>query len=302
MQAFQRLITLILCFMALYTHAQRPTTLPLWPDGIPNQIPTDAAAAAVEYYTEDSVFIVRDVVIPTLTVFEAPADKRTGRSILILPGGGYWVVAERHEGEELAKYFNAQGITAFVLRYRLPDPILSTKPRETPLDDARQAMRYIRQNSAKWGISTQQVGIMGFSAGGHLASTLCTHDEVAGTPTRPDWAVLVYPVISFGPKGHSGSRERLLGPDANDTTMVARYSNELRVTKQTPPTILFHSLDDEAVPYENSLLYAEALKRAGVATELHLFDRGGHGYGMGRKLGGAVATWPEICMAWVKSL
>jgi acetyl esterase/lipase len=284
--------------------AQRTETLSLWPAGaIPHALPNEAVHEQSEI-NADSVLIVSDVTAPTLTAYLPAPDKATGAAVLVVPGGGYWIVAAGHEGADVAHWFNRLGVAAFVLKYRLPDPRLWSEPREVPLEDARQAMRLIRDNATKWGIQPQKTGVLGFSAGGHLASTLCTHadgDSARTALTRPNWAVLVYPVISFGPQAHQGSRDRLLGPLANDPTWVERYSNELRVTGQTPPTILLHSLDDTAVPYQNSLLYTEALRRHGVDAELHLFQNGGHGYGLGQKVPGAVSLWPDLVAAWLRA-
>jgi acetyl esterase/lipase len=297
--------SLIFLLMPVLLGAQSPLTQSLWPAGaVPFALRNDTIVERAELTPRDSFLIVSDVTVPTLTAYLPPADRATGQAVLVVPGGGYWVVATGHEGTHVAEFFAQQGVAAFVLKYRLPDPRLWYAPHQAPLDDARQAMRIIRENHQKWRIDPQKVGVLGFSAGGHLASTLCTHpdgDAAQTALTRPNWAVLVYPVITFGPQGHAGSRERLLGTDATHPDAVARYSNELRVTTDTPPTILIHSLDDEGVPYTNSVLYTEALRQRGVAAELHLFESGGHGYGLAKHLRGTVAAWPDLVAAWVRA-
>lgn len=281
------------------------TPMPLWPEGqIPGALRNDTV---IEQKKIDKAGVLRysDVRIPTLTAWIPKAKQRTGAAVLIIPGGGYWIVAAGHEGEDLAKWYNRLGITAFVLKYRLPDPRLWADPRQAPLQDARRAMTIIREGAAQWGIDPAKVGVMGFSAGGHLASTLCTHD--AETPaltnqTRPNWAVLGYPVITFGTNAHQGSRDRLLGADKNNQTLVEAYSNERRVTAQTPPTFIVHSTDDKAVPVENALLYYQALKKAGVSADLHVYNKGGHGYGLGTGRKDAPVEWPDALMAWLKGM
>jgi acetyl esterase/lipase len=296
---------LFFIIMPFVLSAQAPTTLTVWPPGaVPYALDNDTIIERTNY-TDDSLLIVSDIRVPTLTMYLPDPAKATGQAVLIIPGGAYWVVATDHEGEDVARFFTERGIAAFTLKYRLPDPRLWYAPYQAPLDDARQSMRLIRENHKKWGIDPKKVGVVGFSAGGHLASTLCTHTDKNATQTaltRPDWAVLVYPVITFGPQAHAGSRERLLGPDANKPEKIAEYSNELRVDAATPPTILIHSMDDEAVPYANSVLYADALRRHGVPAELHLFESGGHGYGLANNLKGTVTAWPELVAAWAKRL
>jgi acetyl esterase/lipase len=283
--------------------AQMP--MPLWPEGqIPGALRNDTV---VEQKITDKNGVLRysDVRIPTLTVWVPKTKQRTDAAVLIIPGGGYWIVAAGHEGEDLAKWYNRLGITAFVLKYRLPDPRLWAYPREAPLQDARRAMTIIRAGATQWGIDPAKVGVMGFSAGGHLASTLCTHDaETAAltNQTRPNWAVLGYPVITFGPQCHKGSKERLLGPDKDNQVLVEAYSNEGRVTAQTPPTFIVHSTDDKTVPVENALLYYEALKTAGVSADLHVYNRGGHGYGLGTGRKDAPTEWPDALSAWLKRM
>ncbi len=239
---------------------------------------------------------------PTLTRIDPPTSLISGASVVICPGGGYGMLAE-HEGGDVALWLTALGITAFVLHYRLGPH--SRHP--AMLQDAARAVRTVRACAQDRGLDISRVGILGFSAGGHLASTLATHfdggDPEAGDLTgrmssRPDLAVLVYPVITLQePHGHGGSRDNLLGTDP-DAALVESLSSHLRVTPDTPPTFLVHTSDDAAVPAENSLLFALACRAEGVPVELHLYESGPHGFGLG--VGDPVlSTWTDRCAAWL---
>lgn len=201
-------------------------------------------------------------------------------------------------GNRYCELLNAKGIAAFVLKYRLPDPISSTTPDKVPLMDAKQAMRIVRARAAEWNVNPNKIGIMGFSAGGHLASTLSTHfDE----DTRPNFSILIYPVISMDKNiTHMGSRNNLIGKNPADA-MIKLYSNELQVTANTPPTFLIHATDDDAVPVENSLLYYQALKNNKVPTEMHIYPTGGHGFGLanGNK---SLESWSNLLIEWMRGL
>lgn len=280
----------------------------LWPDAaIPNAI---AGKRIVEKSTtEGGILRISDVMIPTLTAYPAVAGKATGAAIMICPGGGYSILAASHEGSDMAQWFAERGITAFVLKYRLPNEQIMTHREEVPLRDAIQGMKLIRQQAAKYGIDPTKIGVMGFSAGGHLASTLSTHyfravgeqGTDASDLSKPNFAVLLYPVVTFGDKTHGGSRERLLGKTPS-SEQIAYYSNELQVTNQTPPTLLVHSMDDKTVPVENSVNYYLALKNAGIPAEMHLYPTGGHGYGLRTAGQGSLANWPAACEGWLKGM
>ena len=277
----------------------------LWPDNaIPNMITGKSLTEKSETGT-DGILRISDVTIPTLTVYPAAAGTATGAAVMICPGGGYWILAASHEGSDMAKWFAERGITAIVLKYRLPNDQVMTHPEEVPLLDAMQGMKLIRQYAARYGIDPNKLGVMGFSAGGHLASTLSTHyfrggDAARQAASRPNFAILLYPVITFGEKAHAGSREKLLGKTPS-AEQIANYSNELQVTNQTPPTLLVHSMDDTGVPVENSIDYYLALKKAGVPAEMHLYPTGGHGYALRTAGKGSVANWPAACEGWLKS-
>lgn len=205
---------------------------------------------------------------PTLMIFHPK--QTNGAAIVALPGGGYGAVAFQHEGIDMGAWMNKQGITFAVLKYRLPNG-----DRYVPIQDGQEAIRYMRQHAKEWKLDAKKIGIMGSSAGGHLATTLATHYTEM---TRPDFQVLFYPVVTMGKNTHKGSRNNLLGKDA-DRRLICEYSNELRVTDDTPPAIIFVSEDDGAVPPVNSINYDQALRAHGVSSELHLYPTGGHGWG-----------------------
>lgn len=230
-----------------------------------------------------------------LTVVSPPADQTTGAAIVICPGGGYGSLAYDKEGVDVAAWLTKHGITSLILKHRLPRGAPGAAE-PLPLQDARQAMHLARANAAAWKLDPKRIGIMGFSAGGHLAATMATHFTA---DDRPDFAVLIYPVVTFlGPAAHGGSRDNLLGKGA-DAAALERYSNERQVTAQTPPTFLVHAADD-GVKIENSELFAAALKQVGVPYELMRLEKGGHGFGLGVR-GGEPAAWPDRCLAWLKA-
>ena len=240
--------------------------------------------------------------IPTITPYLPPAEKATGAAIIVLPGGGYSHLSEIKEGSDVAKWLNSLGITAFVLKYRLG----MRYHQPAPLQDASRAMRTVRARAKEWNIDTNRIGILGFSAGGHLASTLGTHfdagkadstDLIERVSSRPDLEILVYPVITMGEFTHAGSKKNLL--DENPAPeLVKLYSNELQVTKETPPTFLVHTMTDAAVPVENSLMFISALRKAGVPFEFHLYERGPHGFGLALT-NPILATWAARCADWL---
>jgi len=258
-----RLLGLFL-ILAVTAAAQAPLVKPLWPDN-------------------------NDPEGPNLSIY-VPA-KPVGTAVLVCPGGGYGNLAMDHEGKQVAEFFNSFGVAAYVLKYRHAPKFRHP----APLDDATQAMRMIRARAAEDGILAGRVGVMGFSAGGHLAATLSTH---AAAADRPNFAILVYPVISFTTKyTHKGSLRNLLG-DNPDPVLVQNLSNELAVTPYTPPTFLFHTDDDSGVPPQNSVLYYLALKAAGVPAEMHIYAHGRHGVGLAPK-DPVLGTWPARLKDWM---
>jgi acetyl esterase/lipase len=265
-----------------------PTTVLLWPDGAPGAVGTD------------------DADVPTLTIYLPAPPQATGAAVVICPGGGYGALAMDHEGHQVARLLTSRGVAAVILKYRLG-------PRyrhPAMLQDALQAIRYVRWNADELRVRRNRVGIMGFSAGGHLASTAATLFD-AGNPasaapidrvgSRPDFAVLAYPVIAMGEAiTHAGSMRNLLG-DAPSDDLVRRLSTEKQVTKDTPPTFLFHTNEDTGVVPENSVQFYLALGRAGVPAELHVFQKGRHGVGLAPD-DPALRQWPDLLLEWMRGL
>ena len=279
----------------------------LYPDGkIPNFQPT------TEQEKRDTTDIVRisKVQTPDIAVFLPAKKTATGEAVIICPGGGYHILAYDWEGEDIAKFWNSKGIAAIVLKYRLPTSESQIIPHKSPLMDAQRAMRLVRYHAEKWNIDSGKIGIMGFSAGGHLASTLSTHfdagnpeaeDPVERISCRPDFSILMYPVISFTQDfQHSGSHKALLGENP-DPELSRYYSNELQVTPDTPPAILIHASDDTGVPVANSIGYYQALLKNGVPASMHIYPYGKHGFGLATGMG-YLSTWPERCYEWLKNL
>jgi len=281
-------------------------SIPLWENGnIPNQKETDEK----EIEEEKSIIIVRNVQNPALEVYLPSKQTATGQGVIICPGGGYHVLAYDWEGTDIAKWLNSQGIAAFVLKYRLPVSKSLIVPHEAPLMDAKRAIRTVRFNAEKWNVSPDKIGIMGFSAGGHLASTLATRFEDHQNPTdsidkvnaRPDFSILVYPRITMDTTyGKSSSRTALLG-GTPEKELVDYYSNELHVSTSTPPTFLVHCADDEGTPPINSLLFYQALQKHKIPSELHIYPEGGHGFGLAKDKS-RLSSWTDLLSSWLESL
>ncbi|GAB2618763.1 alpha/beta hydrolase [Belliella aquatica] len=245
---------------------------------------------------------VERVAIPDITVYFPREENANGRAILICPGGGYSNLAINHEGYDIAKFYSEKGYVAAVLKYRLPDPNMVFEPWKVPLEDAKQGLKILRNYAQQWRINPEKIGVLGFSAGGHLASSLSVHGK-AEDSSLPNFSILVYPVISMD-KGvtHEGSRKNLLRNQLN-SEWEQFYSNEKQVTKETPPAFLAHSWDDQAVPVENTIRYASALAALGIRTEVHLFEKGGHGYGMGDpNRHGTASQWIDLSLDWLDQL
>lgn len=256
--------------------------LPLYNGAIPNSKPSTIK----EKITNDGFYCVSNVTVPTLTVYKPKKQSAQKSAVIICPGGGYGVLAVGHEGADVAKALNDMGVTAFVLKYRLPNDDIMQDKTIGPLQDVQRAFQLVRERAAEWNIDTSKIGVMGFSAGGHLAATASTQykREVIENPKhtsfRPDFSILIYPVISFSDAlTHRGSRENLIGKNASPD-LVSQYSNEVLVTSDTPKAFLVHSADDGAVPVENSIVYYQALLKNKIYGEMHLYPLGGHGYGM----------------------
>jgi acetyl esterase/lipase len=280
--------------------------LKVWPDGIPGSIKNDGYIEK-STVTNNKVLLIAKVTDPSITVFLPAVEKATGTAVLICPGGGYGFLATDHEGFAIARWLNENGIAGIILKYRLPSDLIMKDKTVGPLQDAQEAIRIIRRNAPDWKINPGKIGVIGFSAGGHLASTLSTHyaekvyDLKDTTSARPDFSLLIYPVISFDSSfTHMGSRKNLIGENPSDNT-VKYFSNELRITEKTPPAFLVHSADDKDVPVKNSISYFEGLVKNHIKAELHVFQKGGHGYGLAINKG-TESAWPDLCIRWIKSM
>ncbi|MDN3202518.1 alpha/beta hydrolase [Algoriphagus sediminis] len=279
--------------------------LPLW-EGMP---PLQSNLNSEEERTQEGILRISKVQIPEIEVYFPTKQIQNGQAVLILPGGGYRILAYDWEGSDFAKWFNSEGITGIVLKYRLPDPKSQSSPEEVPLLDAQRAIRLVRHHAKEWGIDPDKIGVMGFSAGGHLASTLSTQyeleldlekDDIDKLSARPDFSILVYPVISFRDAStHSGSKEALIGKNPS-IELQDRFSAEINVTDKTPSTFLVHAQDDMAVPVRNSILYYQSLVENGVPATMHLYPSGGHGFafGIGK---GTVENWRMELISWLKN-
>jgi len=282
---------LVVAVLGSFNQARAAEPFPLWPQGAPG---------ALGKAPED---------VPTLTPYPAPKEKATGAAIVVCPGGGYGHLSLEYEGREVAVWLNSVGVTAFVLKYRLG-------PRyhhPSMLQDAARAIRTVRARAAEWGLDPERVGILGFSAGGHLASTAGTHfdagkadaaDPIERVSSRPSVMLLIYPVITMRELTHAGSKKNLLG-DNPTPELVALLSNEEQVTKETPPAFLVHTMNDATVPVENTLMFVAALRKAGVPFELHLYERGPHGFGLGtardnKPADPILSTWPAHAADWLR--
>jgi acetyl esterase/lipase len=276
-------------------------TLKVWPDGAPEK--NDPPGAERSWV--DGIERIENISEAEIYVYLPEKEKNTGAAVVICPGGGYWIEAIEHEGYQIAEYMQQQGIAGIVLKYRLP-----YGNHKIPLMDAQRAIRLVRSKAREWNIDPNKIGIAGSSAGGHLASTAGTHFDAgnpqAGDPLeklscRPDFMLLLYPVVTFKEEwGHMGSRKNLIG-EGNDWKMVKEYSNELQVTADTPPAFFILADDDKAVPPRNSVEMYLAMKKYGIPAELHIFNKGGHGFGM-RKTGLPVSNWPVMFIDWLESL
>jgi acetyl esterase/lipase len=295
------LITLSLLLTMTYTHAQQE--MPLYPKEVPNSKPVPNAQKSET--DKNGVLRISEVTVPTITVYSPAKGTSNGTAVIICPGGGYRILAASHEGSDVAKEFNKMGVTAFVVKYRLPNDNAQVDKSVAPLQDAQQAIRTVRKDAIKYGINPNKIGIMGFSAGGHLAATASTHfakpvgDNADETNVRPDFSILIYPVITMKEFGHSGSTEKLLGKNPS-AELVELYSNDLQVTKETPPVFLVHASDDNGVPVKNSLVYYESCLKNGVNAGMLIYPKGGHGFGLNNKT--TKDKWINSVKTWMDSM
>ncbi|AMR26478.1 1,4-beta-xylanase [Hymenobacter psoromatis] len=302
------LLALGIFSLALPAHLRAQTTaagtaapvLPLYSGVIPDSKPSQVQEASV---TEAAGVRISNVIQPTLTVFIPDRAKATGTSVIICPGGGYARLAIDKEGYDVAKRLNEMGVAAFVLKYRLPNDHSQTDKSIAPLLDAQQALRLVRQLAPKYNLNPERIGMMGFSAGGHLASSAGTHfarpvgDNPGPASVRPAFLVLLYPVISFADSiMHKGSRDNLLGTSPS-AEQIRQYSNELQVSAQTPPVFLVHAEDDKTVPVQNSLIFYQALHHHHVPAEMHIYPQGGHGFGLNNQT--TKTQWMDLLQNWM---
>jgi acetyl esterase/lipase len=306
MSSITRFIVLTICVLLPAPNLiAQASTLRLWPNAIPGRIDNPAYRPGTITLNNGALRMVR-IVEPTLDCYPLPAAQIPRAAIVICPGGGYMRLADDHEGTQVAQWLNSAGVVAFVLKYRMPSDSIMADKMIGPLQDGQKAMRIVRRHAKEWGIDPGKIGVMGFSAGGHLAASVSTrfaervYDPVDSTSARPDFSVLIYPVISMASSvTHKGSRDNLLGPNP-DEEQVRRASNEQQVTTETPPAFLVHAADDGTVSPENSILYFRGLRAHGVPVELHVYEKGGHGFGLGRT-SGTESSWPAACLAWMKA-
>ncbi|HOZ84335.1 MAG TPA: alpha/beta hydrolase [Niabella sp.] len=295
---------ILFCFFSgivNFTMAQE--MIPLWPDG---KMPNSKGLHLPDSIAKGFLFSTTS---PRIYAFPAAKENNTGAAVLIVPGGGYLRLPSDYSKNATALFYQSKGINAFVLCHRLPDSKDLIHPEKAPLQDAQRAMRIIRANASRWSIDPDRVGVAGTSAGGHVASTLGTHQEDVSTigdsldqySFKPTFMILVSGVISFKEAiVHKGSRDRLIGSNPS-TEMVRNYSNENQVTKETPTTLLIHGDNDKTVPSLNSLVFYQALHAAGVPASIHIFPYGGHGYTVNKNPGTAT-MWPSIAMEWLKEM
>ncbi len=301
MKKFSISIIMIFCLQLILAQKDK---ISLYPEGIPCKSNLETE---LDYDSSGRIF--KKVSDPEIWYY--PSDKMKGKennvAVLVIPGGGYWGLWFDKEGVDVAKWLNNIGVSAFVLKHRLPHWESKDCRSKVALMDAQRAMRIIRKNSKIWNIDSNKIGVLGFSAGGHLASTLSTHHdngldlsdlEIEQTSSRPDFSILVYPVITMNrPYTHNGSRENLLGKIPSQE-YLDYYSNDLQVREDTPPAILIHSDDDKGVLPENSIQYYLALRKYNIPAALHIWEDGGHGYGLGNDKG-SIKSWAKICEEWM---
>jgi acetyl esterase/lipase len=295
-------IGLLICITFFYMTTALAQYQPLYKT-IPNNISSKNQEAES---SSTGILIVEKVSIPSYQYFRVANDNQKRPCVIICPGGGYTILAAGHEGTDVAKYFNSIGVNAIVLKYRIPNDANQIDKSIAPLQDAQQAILLARINADTWGIDKNKIGIMGFSAGGHLASSLATHynDVKIDNPTkvslRPDFQILIYPVISFGPEGHEGSRINLIGNANDEKTKKAidYFSSEKQITKDAPIAFLVHSKDDDVVPVANAIHYYDNLIAHKVPAELYLYEKGAHGYGM--KNPTSEIVWTSVMKTWMQ--
>lgn len=307
-----KLISFKNCFITIFSIgmlscSSKERVILLWPEGeIPNQIETNVK----EFHEQTNILRIKNVQNPTIEVFLPDESIATGKAMLIFPGGGYGILAYDWEGTDIAKFLNTHGIAGIVVKYRLPSDVTQHKKHTVPLIDAQRAIRMVRSKAKKWNINQNQIGIIGFSAGGHLASTLGTQynkkvyepiDSIDNLSARPGFMALIYPVITMGHETHEESKKNLLGNNPSQD-LVDAYSNHLHINKRTPTTFLVHAIDDKAVPRENSEFFHGLLSVQGEGrSSLYLYNEGGHGFSLAKEKSD-LNEWSQKLILWINEL
>lgn len=295
-----KLSIILLALFKTLSYCQE-TKLPIWNKSIPNSIDAPSYLEK-EIINQGELQSTSQVTTPLLYKYQPKKTVPNRSAVLICPGGGYSHLAMYKEGKKVALWLNSLGITAFVLKYRLPNELIMKNKTIGPLQDVQEAIRMIRRNAKEWNIAPTKIGVLGFSAGGHLASTISTHyqDKIYdddAISARPDFSILIYPVISMENEiTHNGSKNSLLGDNA-PKELIEKYSNEKQVNVNTPKTFIIHATDDKVVPVENSVNYYMNLKKYNIPVEIHIYENGGHGFGLGTK--GTHTDWPKTCEKWL---
>lgn len=297
MKSTQKIVIFYLLLLLMNTLNAQNEVIEFWNSEIPNAIKADNYE---ENYDQKQDRLSK-IIHPTLTVF-VPKNPN-GSSVIICPGGGYQFLAINKEGNKVAEWFNTIGVTAFVLKYRLPSDEIMQDKSVGPLQDAQESVRYIRRNAEKWQLDVNKIGILGFSAGGHLAATLSTkfaektYQSKDTVSAKPNFSLLIYPVISMTDEmTHKGSKKNLVGMNPSNE-MIEKFSTEKLINEQTPPAFLVHASDDNSVPFENSIAYFTGLKKFKIPAEMHIYQNGKHGFGLGKE--GTSQSWTKHCEAWL---
>jgi len=299
----KRLLSVVFTLFLSLIMTGQDLSLELYTGTIPNSVHTDTE----EIVEHTDITFIKNVKEPAIDIYLPTKKFATGQAVVICPGGGYWGLAYDLEGTDIARYLNSIGVAAMVLKYRLPVYGNTIEPHKAPLMDVQRAIRLVRLNATKWNIDISKIGIMGFSAGGHLASTAGTHfdygdknstDSIGRISCRPDFMILMYPVISFVDSAtHTGSRDALLGKNP-DRNLLSYYSNELQVRDDSPPAFFVHADNDTGVPVENTLLMYKALRSKKIPAELHILSEGEHGFGLGTG-NDHIASWTNSLKLWL---
>ena len=299
---FRKYTFIFITVLTGITSNSQVMAIPIWSNNIPGSINTTYLEK--EIIKDGQLQSTSQVTTPNLSVYLPKKELVNRSAVIIFPGGGYSHLAMYKEGKKVAEWLNSLGITAFVLKYRLPSNLSMKDKTIGPLQDAQEAIRMVRRNAKEWDLDPTKIGVLGFSAGGHLASTLSTHcqDKVydaSEISARPDFSILIYPVISME-EGitHNGSKTNLLGENASKE-LIEKYSNEKQITSETPKAFLVHASDDKVVPVANSINYYLNLLKYNVPAEMHLYENGGHGFGLGTK--GTHIDWPKACAKWLET-